>query len=350
MDLKSCFLSFALLLFSYLAFAQSTALNTALDSSAVVYGKKANDYIYIYKNRITAKAFYIKTSNSLVISGREGEDVGFNLYPNKQDKIGAAVAFRSLSASYSFSPNSLAENPNDKDSKLFNLNIRTYLGKHWMQTLDIYNQKGFYLDGHIEDSNSHIYLQDTKSFKIGGATSYIFNENFSYRALANQTEKQLKSAGTFIPTLVYYYTRHNVLFDDEFGNREINTKIKSYNIAIAPSYQYNYIPTKNVFISLGASAGLGLNFSSSKNKLDALDNEDLTSLLTEINFNGSITYDIDSLYFGAHYNYLILNYNADSFTYIKDNIPYFQAFVGYRFKASNRLVQRAENFNDNLIP
>lgn len=306
------------------------------EKDSIIYGEQVNDYIYIYKNRVTAMVYYINTSNSLTLIDRDNSNLEFALYPNKQDKIGASLAFRSVSGSFSFSPNSMAETK-DLDSELFNLNFRVYLGTHWMQTIDVYYQKGF----HLDDGNLNVYLPKTKSFKIGGSTSYIFNENFSFRARDIQNEKQLKSTGSFIPGVVYYYTKHSLRAEDIDSGQNVDSDFSSINFALAPSYLYNFVPTENLLISAGISAGLGVNFSKTQE-------ESLTSLLTELDFSGTITYEVDDLYFGAKYNYLILNYNSDRSAYVKDNIPYLQVFIGYRFKASRKWVNKADTFNKKI--
>ncbi|MDO6759816.1 DUF4421 family protein [Tamlana sp. 2_MG-2023] len=338
MDLKVKSFSILINLLCLPFFAQNNIPNESTQDTIqnIVYSEQNNDYIYIYKNRITARAFFVKTSNSLRIRDRNDSNNEFHLYPNNQDKIGASVAFRSISASYSFSTKSLAENPEDKDSKLLNFNLRTYFGKHFMQTLDIYSQVGFQLEG---TNYQPAYLPKTKSFKIGGSTSYIFNENFSYRAIATQDEKQLKSAGTFMPRLVYYFTKYDLNFPDINLSNDYN----SFDIAFAPAYIYNFVPTKNLFISAGASAGIGLNYSNNPHGDD-----DLTSLLTELDFSGTITYDVNYLYLGAHYNYLILNHNTDRSSYIKDDIPYLQFFIGYRFNAPKKIVNKADEINKKI--
>lgn len=300
----------------------------------IVY-KKETEYKVSYPNRITGRLFYVNTSNSLEVKDRDS-DASFNLEPNKQDRIGASVSFRGITASYSYAPNFLAENKDNKESKLFTLNFRTFFGNHFMQTLDVYSEKGFY----ISDDNQSIYLPKTKNFKIGGGTSYIWNENFSFRAITSQDEKQLKSIGSFIPRIIYFYSKFNLKSD--LGNQPIDEDYTSFDIAFAPSYYYNFVPTKNLLLSAGVSAGIGLNYSKYENE------DSLTTLLTELNFRGSVTYDIDNFYFGSHYSYLILNHDADRSSRVVDNIPYFQIFVGYRFKAPKSLVEFADKMQNKL--
>lgn len=321
MALKSNLTSLFIFLSIGLSFSQDVA-------NEVIYDEQT-DFIESFPNHITARLYFVNTSNSFVFKNRDSPDV-FKLNPNKQDHVGASVAFKFLTISFSFAPDFLAENRDNSDSKLFNINFRTYFGK-FMQTLDIYNQKGFYLDGYGEQS----YLMDTKTFKIGGRTSYIFNENFSFRAIVSQDEKQLKSAGSFIPRLTYYYTKHTLVTFAEYI-------YNSFDISIAPAYYYNFVPAKNLLIATGGSAGLGINHTTSSE-------ESLTSLSTELNFRASLTYDISNFYMGGHYNYAIINHDSDRSTYVKDNIPFFEVFLGYRFKAPKKWVNDIDTIENKII-
>jgi hypothetical protein len=337
MDLKLVIWTFIMCLTGFIGTAQDSIQSIVQDSLKPVVYDQENEYIHIYKNRITGRIFFVNTSNTINVNDRNS-DVSFKLTPNKQDRIGASVSFRALTISYSFAPDFLAENKDNGDSKLFNLGFRTYFGKHWMQTLDIYNEKGFF----AVNNNLSIPFPEFKSFKIGGATSFIFNENLSFRAIVSQDEKQIKSAGSFIPRIVYYYTKFNLKTDS------VDEVLNSFDIVFAPSYYYNFVPTKNLFISTGVSAGLGLNHSRNKDNNLIKPDENLTSLVTEFNVRGSLTYDISDFYIGAHYNYLILNHNTDRSSYVNDAIPYFQIFAGYRFKASQKMVNKADHINEKL--
>ncbi|HKJ49001.1 MAG TPA: DUF4421 family protein, partial [Christiangramia sp.] len=165
--------------------------------------------------------------------------------------------------------------------------------------------------------------------------------NFSFRAITNQDEKQLKSAGSFIPQLIYYYTNYRIRGEGG-GDQEIDEKYHSVDLAISPGYNYSWVPTQNLLISAGASAGVGINFS------DGTDAESLTSFLYDFNFRGAINYDFSDFYAGAQYSYLILNHNSDRSTYTEDNIPYFQAFVGYRFNAPKKVKDISNDVNKTI--
>ena len=309
------------------------------DSIQEIIYETHTDYIETFPNRITGRLFYVNTSNTLRVNDRNSS-LYYDINPNKQDRIGASVSFRAITISYSFAPDFLAENTDNEDSKLFNLGFRTYFGKHWMQSLDLYQEKGFY----VENNDVNVYFPNFKSIKIGGATSYIFNENFSFRSIVSQDEKQTKSAGSFIPSIVYYYSKLNIRSNED----NIDEVLNSYDFVFAPSYYYNIVPTKDLFFSVGVSAGIGLNHSKNEDLNGIQEDESLTSLVTELNFRGSFTYDVSDFYIGAHYNYLVLNHNTDRSTYVNDAIPYFEMFAGYRFKAPKTVVKAADDVNEKL--
>ncbi|MCH4822553.1 DUF4421 domain-containing protein [Gramella lutea] len=309
--------------------------STLVAQESVQDSLQQEQYIQKFPDKITGRLFYINTYNSFEFSSRQTEET-VSLTPNKQNKIGAKVSFRGLSLSYSFAPDFMAENKDNDDSRLFNIGLRGYFG-NWMQNLELYSEKGFY----VENDMNQVYLPRTKSFKIGGSTGYIFNQNFSFRAITNQDEKQLRSAGTFLPQLIYYYTNYKIRGTGG-GGQEIDEKYHSVDIAISPGYYYNWVPTINLLLSAGGSAGIGVNFS------DGSDSESLTSMLYDLNFRGAINYDFSDFYAGAQYSYLILNHNTDRSTYTEDNIPYFQAFIGYRFDAPKKVLDISDDVNEKI--
>jgi hypothetical protein len=55
----------------------------------------------------------------------------------------------------------------------------------------------------------------------------------------------LKSAGSFIPNFIFYYT------DYDLKAEGLDSDIYSYDMAIAPAYYYNFVPSKNLLFSAG---------------------------------------------------------------------------------------------------
>ena len=287
-----------------------------------------NEYITDFNDKISTRISLINTSNGFNINN---EGIKYKLVPNKEDYLGFSVLFRSIELDFGFAPKFLNKNKDNKDSQLFTLNIRMFQNQ-WMQTIDLYKQKGFYTI--IYDVR--LDLPSTKTFKIGGSTSYIFNPNFSFRAIGFQNEWQTKSAGSFIPRLYYYYTKFEV---DDLGNKE---NYSFYDIAVAPSYYYNFVIHKNFFLALGLSAGIGINH----NQLNyEFSSESNTNALYELSARNALGYNSDSFFIGINSNILFLKHHADAANIVDDKITFVEFYIGYRFKAPKKLIKLSDDFN-----
>ena len=299
-------------------------------SDSIDYSVKG-EYIQKYPNRITARALYTNTYNSYVVR-EKGSGERFELEPNKQQRFGASVSYSFLTLAYSFAPDFLSANKDNEDSRLFSLNLRAFFGK-WTQAVDIYNEKGFY------ETYSGVYFPRTRNLKVGGSTSYVFNDHFSFRAISNQDERQVKSAGSFVAGVTYYYSKFTLFAESDKG--KVDEDFYYFDLAFTPSYHYNFVPFEHFLISVGVKAGIGLNHSRS-------DYENSTSLLALWGVSTTSTIDLDNFFFGARFNYTALNHDTDSTSYTEDNISFFNAFIGYRFKAPKKWVQGTEKLKGKL--
>lgn len=287
----------------------------------------SNEYITKFPNKISTRISLVNTSNGFFINDVTS-NVKYELKPNVREYLGFSVLFRSIEIDYGFSPQFFNANKDNDNSRLFNLNLRMFMGQ-WMQTIDLYNQKGFY----FSSNNQRINLSGVKTFKIGGSTSYIFNKNFSFRSIGFQNEWQTKSAGSFIPSIYYYYTKYHLTLED------IDEKAYSYDIALGPSYYYNFCLTKNFLFSLGAYVGVGLNHSSN------LGEGDFTSILYDFSGRAIIGYNSNTFFSGINSNIILLQHKIDASTVQDDTIPFLEFYVGYRFNAPKKWVKFADDFN-----
>ena len=202
----------------------------------------------------------------------------------------------------------------------------------WMQNLDYYRQKGFT----VELDGQSSYFRGLETWKAGGRTSYIFNKNFSFRAIGAQNEWQVKSAGSFVPRLAYYYTRYKL---DESGLTEDASTI---NVALSPGYYYNWAITKNILLSGGLTVGAGISFSEGQGT------EDTTSLLVESTARIVLSYNSNSFFGGITSNAHIFGHDIDPTTYLSDELVYAEIYIGYRFNAPKSVLKFADKVNAKL--
>ncbi|MCW5516350.1 DUF4421 domain-containing protein [Muriicola sp. Z0-33] len=284
------------------------------------------DYIRAFPEKFTVRLGLQSTFNSFAFTDTADNSV-LEIVPNDKTYLGASFLFRSVEIDLGFAPNFLAENKDNEGSRLFTLNFRMFLGK-WMQTLDFYNQKGFFLT----DRNNTIPLPEMTSLKIGGTTGYILNDKFSFRAIGFQNEWQKKSAGSFIPRFTFYYTKLDL--HDETPESSTN----SYDIAIGPGYYYNWVIKKHFIFSLGATLGYGINITRS-------DFTTTSTSLTQLLFRNAIGYNSERFFIGVNTSAQILQYKTDP-TNIQDDIIFFgELYLGYRFNAPKSWIDKADKFN-----
>lgn len=300
MVVKSCFIFFFLGIF--FGFAQNDSIT--------------NPYVKSYDDKVTASIYYFDISNNFdIIFFADGKEQYLNLEPNRREQIGVNLSYSFIDLSYGFSPSFFDKNKDNSNSKLFSLNTRFYL-KKWMQSLVFINQKGFY----ISEDNINLEFPRLRTTKIGGTTSYVFNDNFSFKTLANQKEWQIKSAGSFIPNFSLYYT--NIDLNDNNPNNTSDIFVFS----LAPSYYYNLVISHKLLLSAGFTAGIGIN---------SIDKD--VSELYELGSSLKMGYNTDSFFTFVDYNYTNFIQSASSKIRLNDDILMFKCTLGYRFNPPKKV-------------
>lgn len=310
MDLKLIYISFFAGLFG--CFAQNDTLQ--------------NPYFKSYSEKVTASVYYLDTSNSFQIASDIQEPkMYFNLIPNRREQIGFSLNYKIIDISLGFAPKFLGGNKGDSNSKHFNFNTRFYY-KKWMQSFTFINQKGFYVSA--DDMTAQ--LPNMRTTKIGGATSYIFNDKFSFKTLTSQNEWQTKSSGSFIPSFSFYYT-----------NIDLNTPDSSpgdmYVFSIAPAYFYNFVISDRVLIGAGIALGAGLN-----------DVDGETSALYQGDLNLKLAYNKDRFFAFATLNSVSFAQDEKVDPRLNDNIVTVKFSVGYRFDPPKKVKEVYDGVNKKI--
>lgn len=297
--------------------------------SGSIYGQSDSLYIRTFPEKLTFRLAYQTTENDFLLTSREtGES--FLITPNKTDYLGISALFRSIELDLGFTPNFIQDSDELEDSKLLTFNFRIFLGQ-WMQTIDFYLQEGFF----IRQNGMDLPLPDFETFKIGGNTAYIFNENFSFRAIGSQNEWQLKSAGSFIPRMTFYYTSYDA------GLPETNDKIHSFDWLAGPGYYYNWVLGRKFILSLGGAVGIGMNSTEGPE-------ESLISIAYEGGVRAVAGYNSERWFFGVNSDYLFLEHNTDRATRVNDRLTFFECYLGYRFDAPKSFLRAADKVNSKL--
>ena len=289
---------------------------------------KDNTYITYYEDAIKIRLNLSNTFNSFYIKQSE-TNLAFHLTPNQRIRSTLTAIYKFIEVDIGYTPEFIRFNKDDRikgESKFFNMGATFYFSS-WRQQLQYSKTKGFYVDKKELSTSENILFPDFQVIKIGGTTSYILNKNFSFRSIYIQSEWQIKSTGSFVPGISYYYTRIRNSHPSE--DRIID-------IAAGPAYYYNWIIDKSFLISGGAYAGLGYNQTKTVYN-DASPTEMVDGLSLQTQIRGTLAYNSTRFYTGITASLNSVYYKTDPTIQVRDNQQFYEFFIGYRFNAPDKL-------------
>ena len=267
----------------------------------------------------------------------EGLENDYSIEPNTRLRMAVAINYRFISLKIGFAPKFLAGKDSDLkgSTKIFRLSLNIFF-KDWWQNFDYNQVEGYYVDGleapisiagsALNDSK-YLILPDMKTLSLTGTTAYRFNENYSFKAVINQNEVQIKSAGSFIPSLYYGYF--------EVTDQTTPEDIHSYFIVLNTGYSHTFVFSKNWYSNLGLSPGLGVEFSKIVTRTEDQDEiiTNHTNMIFNINTQIGIGYNSRRFYGGTTLSGGAITRDEKSDIKFNNVRGYFKIYFGYRFDA-----------------
>ena len=310
--------------------------------------KKDSALIISYTDKIIIKANIDTQTDSY--SFQSENDADFRLSANNQFRLVLSLDYEFIGASIGFSPKFLPGN-NDNDlkgeSSYEDYNFRFFLG-NWTQEVQYKKVEGFYVENTndfipiwVDGDYPYIQFSDFKTIFWGGSTSYVLNPNFSLRNVVYNTEWQRKTAGSFIPTLRYGYTRLSATIEDskEYEN--------SFDISMAPEYYHTLVIHKNWFISLFLAPSFGIRFSKGGKDGTAIKENNIYWPLS-IDGGLQLGFSSSKFIYGANLNFDTTWYSEDSTTNITNDRLFAKIYFGYRFDAPKAVKKTFNGINKRL--
>ena len=296
-----------------------------------------------------AEGYYIKMNNTLNLRLDLDNDVrsfefdsgnlSYSLLPNTNLRMAIAYNYRFLTFKVGFSPKFLAAGDTGEKGKtsVFRLSLDMFI-KDFYQSFDYDQTKGYYIDG-IEagipgpnpGNDEFLILPDMRTLSITGITRYRFNENYSFKALVNQTEIQIKSAGSFVPELRYGFWQ----IKQPSGVQDI----ESFYVIANAGYHYTFVLSENWYANLGLSTGFGIEFNKLDTRFPDMEvTQRTTSGVFDLNTQIGIGYNSTRLHAGTALIGSAISRNDESAIQFDNVRGYFKIFVGYRFDPPRFLV------------
>ena len=181
------------------------------------------------------------------------------LSPNTFANIRFKVSYRFLTAAVQIAPEFIPGNNDDElkgNSKSFSIGTALVLRQLYIEGA-YFKLRGYYLentDDFISRSPGDPFIQFPDLYYQGYFLNFGWSSNakFSYKSILTQTERQLKSAGSFLPIFEHSYY---LISNKAQSPTAQSTKNLEFNIG--PGYMYNFVLKRSFYMSLGAFAKVG---------------------------------------------------------------------------------------------
>jgi Domain of unknown function (DUF4421) len=288
---------------------------------------------------------YSNTDNFYIPKLNYTNNENSSFKPKDVIKMRFSFDYKFLGLNFAISPNFISQNKSDPtkgDTKTLDLSFKFFYSDRLRQEVVYRTIKGFYLENADIKQPVEIF-ENLEIQTIGGKTFFILNRNFSYRAFESMTERQLKSCGSFVPAISYYY---NDLKTNKQNAKETYLKeIESYDAFVQAGYMYNFVLASKWFATVGVHPGIGINTSKNyyENPLtQEISKQCALNVNYNIDINSAIGYNNKSFFSGLRFNYKNLEYNNSNTTEIINSKWSFGVFAGYRF---NEVKQIKKAFN-----
>lgn len=266
------------------------------------------------------------------------------LYPNFSTVSKFGIQYRFIRFSLGWAPKFFPGNGDDDikgTTDSFDFGISMFF-KHWLQELKYTTVQGFYL-ANTEDyqpwepGDPYLQFPDLAYTGFYGTSAYILNPRLSIKSLTIQTERQLKSAGSFLAFLNYRY----YIVDDQSKENPGSATQRSdgFEWNIGPGYYYTFVMKKKFYAALGAISSLGMiltkvttRFPSGNVYAHQHNIAFRWDTRAGFGYNGRIFFS------GVYLQYSGLEYKQENTTAVNhETRAFFQFFAGFRIKLPDKV-------------
>ncbi|WP_290795671.1 DUF4421 family protein [Flavihumibacter sp. UBA7668] len=326
----------------------------AQDTRSIKLGSK-QQYIETMSDFITLKLAL--TSDLETFSVYSG-DIRYQINPNAATITTISINYSFISATFRFTPRFFPNNSDTDEkgkTKSLGFGLNLYLD-HWLQELSYGRTKGYYLDNTSDFTpgwqEGDLYIQFPNLLYKGfqGTTGYKCNRNFSLNAISTQSERQLKSAGSFIPQIHYRY----YLTDDrtrlETPNQS-SQKARNLELLAGAGYYHNFIMKKNFNVALGLTPAAGflfMNFTT-RNANNSTINSRQRDLIVRVDARAGLGYNGERIFGGFYTSAFTSSYEQENSHVINGNSRiFFKLFLGYRISALSIVKEKQSNISSRI--
>lgn len=303
-----------------------------------------SSYFKSYVSKFIVKLNFDSQASDFLLTDAEIDEV--ELRTNTFSRVNLSLDYDWIGIGVGFEPEFLKPNGEEDrkgDSSFSEIGIRFFL-KNWVQDLRYTYVRGFYVEntediipGWNPDTDPYIQFPDLQTITYKGSTAYVFNNNFSIRNVTYNTEWQLKSAGSFVPSLRYNYNRIS------FSNEGIKQFENNFNFSLIASYYYTWVIGRHWYVAPEVSPGLGVRFTNSGAE-GRFDREKNTTVPLLLDGALQLGYASERWIFGINFSFQTTYLESGLYSQREDRF-FGRIYLGYRFNAPGFIDRPMKKFN-----
>ncbi len=332
------------------------AQDVVKDSVDVDY---TNIYIEDHKKQFNVK---FEVSNDVVTYKMPQEKIRLQIKPNLNAKYAFVLSYKFASIRLGIRPKVSDEDKlNMGESKSFRIHFKL-LFDYWSHNFEYNHDKGYYIVNtedftpHIPKGDFHIQFPNLTTNTFSGSSMYKYNTNYSVRAIESQTEIQIKSAGSFMPGVLYNYydikDADEILFPKNILEiRDNYSDVKGFDISLTAGYYYTFVFRKHWYANAYAAPGIGMDFHKiTKHTPDDITSRNNNDIFYNLRSGIGIGYNGEKIFSGANFAYRISSEKfSENEIKLNTTANSFHVFIGYRFKAP-KAVRKSVDYVEDKIP
>lgn len=280
-----------------------------------------------------------------------------SLYPNITTNLSIGLDYRFISASIQFAPGFIPGNVDDDihgHTNSFSLGFSTIF-THWAAAVKYGHVKGYYLENTPEVNpqwqvgDPYFQLPDHETYSFTANIGYSFNSKLSVRSLTTFTERQLKSAGSFIPAVNIEYFNMNANQTPQVNGVQSNPKSGNLEAVIGPAYFYTFVAREKFFVSAGLHGGVGMVWSKyAVQFVDFTESGQSVDLAFRWDAKAGIGYNGRDFFTGLYLNIGDTFYEPNHNSIVQDIQAYYQFVIGVRLASPKWLKKQMKKLDDKV--
>lgn len=263
------------------------------------------------------------------------------LSPNSESATRLGFSYRFISFGFRFVPRFIGGNNDNAEkgkSRINGLNLNLNF-RRLLQEFSYNRMRGYYLentkdfDAGWTEGKPYIQFPDLVTTEFAGITAWNFNYGFSVNAISTYSERQLRSAGSFIPAFIYRYAVHDNRAAIEPGR--FTQKSNSLELLLGAGYHYNFVVKEKFYLAVGLTPAAGYVFNRITNRYtDHQEKGNQTNFIFRLDARAGVGYNSHRFFTGIYIRLSAAAYRQQGTSVITQNDnAIVQLTAGYRLNA-----------------